>query len=176
MIPNYEKAVEAYENSLESGRENLNNLKKEIIPDLVYKETLSDEEMKKLIDHEISKGSDSLYLYNIESLTDEQARMIKENSNKFKTLFMPSLNHLTANQANLLSNIKNLDLRWMKEISDDVLKDLWKWNIEHLTLLWLERMPDNQAEILANSNIKQIEMESQVLSTKWLDILKNKLS
>jgi hypothetical protein len=89
---------------------------------------------------------------------------------------MPSLNHLTANQANLLSNIKNLDLRWMKEISDDVLKDLWKWNIEHLTLLWLKRMPDNQAEILANSNIKQIEMESQVLSTKWLDILKNKLS
>lgn len=202
MTPeNYDKALEDYETNLEDRRAELSDLQKDVeesteeetveetveetddesdtlvsISDLVYKEALSDEEMKKLIDYEISKGSDSLYLYNIESLTDNQARMIKENSNIFESVFLPSLNRLTPNQANLLSNIKSLDLRWMKEVSNDVLKELWKWNIETLELRWLEKFTDNQAEILAKSNIKTIEIEPQVLSPKWKDILKDKLS
>lgn len=135
------------------------------------------EDLKKTVkSNEVQNSMKKRYeeLCNKERLTDSEAKEIVEYANKnSKYLELDNLKVINDAQAEILSGVEELYLRWLTGITDRQAKSLAKVT-EFLDLSWLRKMSDEQAIALAKTEAALL-VDEDILTPKQRQILENSL-
>ncbi len=140
----------------------LENLKKEVkgnevkdtmnqrkFDELCDKERLTDLEVKQIVEY-VNKNSKYLELDNLKVITDTQAEMLSG----VEELYLKWLKSITDRQARSLSKVKEfLDLSWLRKISDEQAKSLAK--TDAFLLIDEDILTSSQKQILQDSLVRE---------------------
>ena len=111
-------------------------------------------------------------LCNKEELTDHEVKQIVEYANKnSKYLELENLKVISDAQAEILSGVEELYLKWLVSISDRQAKSLSKVT-GFLDLTWLRKISDEQAKALAKTEAV-LMVDEDILTSNQKQILEN---
>ena len=130
------------------------------------KKSLTDDEVRKIVKYRNNHKDVALRLWNVKSITDEQAKIFWELKvarleiwltemtdeqakyfSKYKYLRIVSLDSITDKQSEYLSNVEVLNI-WIKSITDVQSKNFWNGK-NKLVFTRLESITDKQSEYLS---------------------------